>query len=447
MDYALNPLIPRENPATAERLLQRFFRLRNPGNLVWRTYFWTAAAGGCFCATSFVLLALIVRLLGEQGPYWGGVFSIALAVSQQLITLGLFQMRPFQVSDVDEAFTFSNYFISRIFTVALMFAAGLAWMAAGAMGRDKVVTLLLLLILRAGESVSDVIEGRYQQSGRLDIASKGLFFKTFLPLALFTVVLWGGRNMLVALAAMALLHWLLLLAMDGTLIRSFARFSLSGSLKQQRKLLYACLPLATNAFLFIYVNNLSRYAVDRFLDERTMAEYNALFMPSFIVILLSGFVLRPALTLLSEQRRSGAYRGFRRQVAVQLAWVAVFTVPMLALAYAWGAPLLSLLYGLDLTPHRGTLCILIGAGALLALYYIFQSVLIILRRQTACLAGILLAAVAAWPATVYAVRRYGINGGALSYLFSSALLAVVFMIMTVWYTRKGFSERSSHDAN
>lgn len=138
MEHALHPLLPRDKVPGAGSQVLRFFRLEKPGALMRRAYFWTALSGGCFCASSLVLLVLVVRLLGEHGPYWGGVFSIALAVSQQLITIGLFQMRPFQVSDVDETFSFSDCLTSRALTVGLMAAAGAAWIVAGGAGTSHV---------------------------------------------------------------------------------------------------------------------------------------------------------------------------------------------------------------------------------------------------------------------------------------------------------------------
>ncbi len=447
MEHVLPPLLLHDKVSRVGSLVFRFFRLEDVGDLLRRTYFWTVLSGGCFCASSFVLLALIIRLLGEHGPYWGGVFSIALAISQQLITIGLFQMRSFQVSDVDEVFSFSDYMTSRVLSVALMVGVGGIWIVVGGVGHDKAVAILLLLALRVAESFSDVFEGRYQQSGRLDIASKGLFFKTLLPMGLFSVVLWFTRDMIVALAWMALLHWFLLVATDGFLIRAFAHLDIRGSISKQRRLLLSCLPLATNAFLFIYLNNLSRYAIDRFLDERQMTEYNVLFMPSFLIILLSSFVLRPALTQLSRRCKAGDGCGFCLQIYIQLAWVAAFTVPTLALAYVWGTPVLTLLYGIDVTPHRNALCALIAGGALLAVYYIFQSILIILRRQMACLVGILVAAVAGRSFTPFAVQNYGIPGGAYSFLFSAFILFFIFMALTAWYTQLASTERIQRNGN
>lgn len=432
------PPYPRKKPARAEKLVRRFFRLDNPGDLTWRTYFWTALAGGSFCGSSFVLLVLIVRLLGEEGPYWGGVFSIALAVSQQLSTIGLFQMRTFQVSDTDECFKFGDYFSSKCITVLLMIVTGIGWILVGGLERDKAAGLLLLLVLRAGESFSDVVDGRYQQCGRLDIASKGFFFKTLLPMIVFGVVLWFSRDMLSAMVAMGLLYWVLFGATDGILIRSFARLDIKLDLKAQSRLILACLPLALNAFLLIYVNNMSKYAVNRYLEESQMTEYNALFMLSFLISLLSSFVLHPALVQLSRSHKEGDRSGFHAQIRRQFFWVAAFTAPILLFAYGWGCPILSLIYGVDMHAHRNALCALVGGGAFLSVYFIIQAALIIMRRQMVCMTGILAVLVPGWLITNSAVKNRGIAGGAYSFLVTTLLLAVVFIVAMAWYTRHDF---------
>lgn len=428
--------LPMGNPTWAGNLVRRFFKLEKPGNLQARTYFWTAFSGGCFCGSSFILLVSILRILGDRGPYWGGVFSIAMAISQQLVTIGLFQMRTYQVSDVDEVFSFDDYFVSRIITVALMMAAAVGLIAFGDGWNDKAAALILLMVLRSGESFSDVLEGRYQQFGRLDIASKGVFYKTFFPMILFCVALWFTKDMLVSLALMVLIYWGLFILSDGVLIRSFIRNVRISNWSAQRALLISCLPLALNAFLFMYVNNMSKYAIDRHLDESKMAEYNALFMLAFLVSLLSGFVLRPALTSMSWLYKNGDRRGFLRQIYIQILWVMAFSLPTLFFSYAFGSQLLTLFYGIDLTHHRGTLCILIAGGALLAVYYILQSVLIIMRRQTVCLVGIIAVIIPGWLVTAFAVKNHGIAGGARSYLLTTALLAAVFWGLTAWYIKR-----------
>lgn len=67
-EHALPSLLSRAPISGVGGWVLRFLRLENPGALARRTYFWTALSGGCFSASSLVLLVLIVRLLGEHGP-------------------------------------------------------------------------------------------------------------------------------------------------------------------------------------------------------------------------------------------------------------------------------------------------------------------------------------------------------------------------------------------
>lgn len=82
-----------------------------------RDYLWNTLGSVMNAAASVVLLLVTTRVLGS---YWGGVFSIAYAVGQQFQTLGAFEMRPMQSTDVEKEHTFSTYLASRILTTLCM---------------------------------------------------------------------------------------------------------------------------------------------------------------------------------------------------------------------------------------------------------------------------------------------------------------------------------------
>ena len=57
--------------------------------------------------------------------YEGGVYSIALAIGQQLVTIGYFNVKTYQASDIKEKFTFSDYLVNRFVTTFLMLLIGI----------------------------------------------------------------------------------------------------------------------------------------------------------------------------------------------------------------------------------------------------------------------------------------------------------------------------------
>ena len=64
-------------------------------------------------AASVILLMAVTRSCGAAV---GGVFSIAFAIAQLMLTIGGYEMRPYQSTDVTEQFSFRHYFTSRLFT-------------------------------------------------------------------------------------------------------------------------------------------------------------------------------------------------------------------------------------------------------------------------------------------------------------------------------------------
>lgn len=49
-----------------------------------------------------------------------------------------------------------------------------------------------------------------------------------------------------------------------------------------------------------YLNNAPKYAINTYYDETVQNSYNILFMPAFVINLLSLFVFRPLLTDLAK---------------------------------------------------------------------------------------------------------------------------------------------------
>ena len=147
-----------------------------------RDYLWNTLGSVMNAAASVVLLLVTTRVLGS---YWGGVFSIAYAVGQQFQTLGAFEMRPMQSTDVEKEHTFSTYLASRILTTLCMVGCIVGY----ALLSTDIAEEFLLIVLIAGLKIFDVLEdvfhGAFQQNGRLDVAGKAFFFRSLVTTTVF----------------------------------------------------------------------------------------------------------------------------------------------------------------------------------------------------------------------------------------------------------------------
>ena len=85
-------------------------------------YIWNIAGSIANALLSVVLLMLVTRTLDDKQA---DIFSVAWTISQLMVTIGTFQIRTYQATDVKGVFKFQQYFIFRILTISVMMLCGL----------------------------------------------------------------------------------------------------------------------------------------------------------------------------------------------------------------------------------------------------------------------------------------------------------------------------------
>lgn len=418
-------------------MIKEYF-LQQPKNQSRSGYIWTTLSGLLYSGSTFLTLLFITHL---TGAYSGGVYSIALAIGQQLVTIGYFNVKTYQASDITEKFQFSDYLVNRFMTTAIMMVIGVGWMLLGGYEGETLHVIAWMVLFKMAEAVADVIQGLFQQNNRYDISGKCVFFETGIFLAGFVGTLWITRNLTAAMGVMAIVYIFSLLLLDCRFIGSFTKIRLRFQFSVQKQLFLECLPLFVNSFLQMYINNAAKYAIDANETKEILAYFNVLFMPAFVINLLAGIVLKPLVTSLALRYHKREKNIFVHTLKRQSAMIAVLTVICVLAAYAVGIPVLSFLYGLDLSGYRMELCVMIAGGAFCALYTMFQYAIIIMRHQYYSLIGCTLTAAAASIIMPGAVKAGSITGAAWGYLGLMVLMALIYMIMALYFINKNWDKK------
>lgn len=414
-------------------MIRKLFLPEKQKNKLRKTYVWSVLSGGLYSTSTFLMFWVTTFFCGA---YEAGIFTMAMSVGQQLVTIGYFNVRTFQVSDVRQAYSFADYFLFRILTCLAMAATGMVWMFAGGFQGEKLAATAILLVFKVAEAFADVMEGLYQQRDRYDGAARAVFWETLLFLGTFALTLALSRSLIPALCVMTGVYLISVIVIDGSLVGVYERLRLKMHWEKQRRLFFACLPLFLNSFLVLYINNASKYAVDSLAGSRELAYFNIIYMPAFVINMLGGFLLKPMLSSLSlrfQQRELAGFCGILRKQALYIG-----AVTALCVGGAWllGIPVLSFIYQTDLTGYRQELCVLVLAGAFSALYLMFQYALIIMRHQYASLVGCTVTAAAAWICIPRLVGRWGVSGAAWGYLMLMILISLIYFGMMMYYYRK-----------
>ena len=93
-----------------------------------------------------------------------------------MMAIGKYGIRQFQVSDVEEKYSFKEYTVARIITSIIMIAASFVYvgvnLASGLYDSSKSIVIILICLAKVIDAVEDVIHGMFQQYLRLDVAGK-----------------------------------------------------------------------------------------------------------------------------------------------------------------------------------------------------------------------------------------------------------------------------------
>ncbi|MBO6158397.1 MAG: lipopolysaccharide biosynthesis protein [Firmicutes bacterium] len=405
-------------------------------------FIWNILGSACNALSSMLLLVFVNRILGTAA---GDTFSIGFSIATLMASIGLFQVRVYQSTDVTNRFSFGDYFALRIVTCALMLAVSVLYLLRRGYGADKYLIALMLCGYKLVDAFSDVFQGLFQQKEHLDISGKAIVWRILISNGGFFLALVLSKSLSVSAGVLLAGSVLAVLIYDVPQYRRFSRtFEDSKlakplfNLSQLRLLITICFPLFLNAYLMNAVYNQPKLAIDTAIETGVLGQglqsyYNILFMPASVINLFL-IVFRPLLTTLAHHYVDRDFGSFNRILLRIIAGLFGFGLLALAAAAFLGIPVLSLVYGTGegLAPYRPELLLLIAGGGLNSIANMLDNAVTIIRRQQYLLISYALSALSAMFLAKRFVLAYGLRGAVYTYLVSIVILlagnAVIYRV-------------------
>lgn len=402
-------------------------------NIERRTAIWNMVSSILGAAQSAIFLLVVTHVCDAV---YAGIFSIATTLGYQIIAIGSYGMRNFQATDVKQKYKFKEYLLSRYFTSIAMFIFLIGYVWIKDYNTEKALIILAFGVYKAVDVIEDVFHGEFQRYNRLDIGAISMTIRYVISFLVFAVVLITSHNLLFACICEAVISILVFIILTYEVIKPRKILSVKGALKHTGWLLRDCFPLFIGGFLYLYVCNAPKYAIDNCLSQESQMYFAILFMPVFVVNLLSSFVYRPLLVRMAICWNEKRNKEFWHMVMIQIALIFVLTILGILGAYLCGTQILSLVYGVDVNPYRNCLVLLMFGGGFAALIGFLINVLTVMRLQTLLLLGYMVASVAALIASNPIVSKLGIFGASILYVGLMVLVAAFLLVSAVFYKKK-----------
>ena len=396
-------------------------------------YLWNLLGSVSSALISTLLLLIASR---ELGATQSDIFSIVYSISQQLIIIGLFQVRNYQATDVSGRISFTDYFFSRIITILLMLLSASVFLFFQKYSLEKTLIYIFIILYRACDAFSDVYQGQLQQNRRSDLAGKILFFRSIIAIVNFFIILKITESLVITSFGIFLVNALLTFILDIPILRESR---ITGPIKLDKNtvsstflILKQCFPLFLNGFIITYIFTEPKLVIDQLLSRDIFASgmqrnFNILFMPTFILNLLF-IILRPMITELSYDWENKKFDIFNKKVKNISKVLLFFGIITIIFSYFVGTFLLSFVFGVDLNSYSIELVVLILAGLFNVFATMIDNLMTIFRRQKLLLPVYII--------TYPMIFSFGISGAAISFLISMVIYFVLSIIIYFYSFQK-----------
>lgn len=392
----------------------------------------------------FPLLTIVVTQL--VGAEQAGMFSMAFITGLVLMFLGNYGVRTFQVSDLSERYSFADYQANRIITCIVMLLVGAGYCIIRGYDGSMFAICMGVYFYKMVDALADVYEGRLQQADKMYLAGISQTVRSVAVVALFSLLLFITRNLVIASVAMAIV------SLASFLLLTFP-LALFETPKSRRckpadviDLLKRCFPLFVALFLFNLIENMPKFVMEGMLPYENQLYFNALYFPAQGILLTVSIIYKPLLVRLAE-----VWADPKRRKRFDLAIVAIVGITVaLTLGVmgvmAWiGIPVMSFLYGIDFEPFRGLSFVMIAAGGVTAVIDFLYQAITVLRRQREVTKLYLLTFGFSVFVPLLLIGFTGLSGAVLSYLIVMCIL-LSLLVMEYVTIRLNFSRKTKTGA-
>lgn len=399
---------------------------RVPNNSIMNTL-WYPLGMMMFSASSIILLIFITRFFGSVDS---GIFAISWAVCQQMYSLGLFGTRNYQIADVENKFSFSQYYSSKFFSAILMLIGCIIYGLVLKLSWPKLLMSFLLTFLMIGEVFADVFAGHLQKMDRNAQIGKSYFFRILLYDVLFIFICFLFNNIYLAILFSTLISFSWIWIVDYYYIvkdensKNKEKVHLTINFKN---VLIECIPILLSAFLTNFIINIPKNAIELYSTNQLQAVYNILFTPTSIIALVSSIIFMPLYTKISQDWYKKRYKDFLKKITNVVIFICLFTIVVLIIAYFLGIPVLSFVYNVELAKYKFQFLLLVLSGGIVSISWLLVYLLTVFNRQ------ILLAYIYGFVSVVsnllsnYLVKLSAIEGASISYFLSSLFINILLV--------------------
>lgn len=397
-----------------------------------------------FIGLSFYGIASLFYLLivkGINGIDASGIFSYSYSLCTLFFYIALFYNRTFQISN-NIKLKFNDYLSSRFIYCFLSLFLITFYTIFTTSNITKILVVVLLMLFRIMDAISDTFYALFQTSDRLDIVGKSYTFKSIVSILIFFVIDLITRNLVASCLGIVISNLFFLIFYDiKQFKKNYGDTKIELKLKNFKLITFESSYIFVFSFMAVFLSNAQKYILEYYAPDSIQGVFAILIMPATVLSLISGYILNPFLNELKKLCSTKNYKQYLNYTLRILLYIVVIGGLGTIFCYFFGTEILSLIYGENLITYKLDLSLVILGATFNALSVTISSFLILLNhnKEQVCFYSVSIVV-----AVLYCVLFYNINNyirvSILSYLLSYFILLMIFLISYLYIVKKLIKE-------
>lgn len=255
---------------------------------VGRNIIWNTTGNIFYLGCQWLLSVAVVRISGSYAD--AGVLTLAISATNIFATLAAFSVRNYQVSDLSEKYSQSDYISHRFITCSVAFILCIAFTMISSYRLDVAISIVAYMLMKTVEAFADVFHGILQKQWRLDIVGRSCIYRGVILIASFTLVYKLSGQLPFALLIMAILTAVIFFLYDFRTVRKLTDISCEVNRHSLFYLSKDCLPVLGYSLLLNSIVLTARFFIERYLGEEMLGYYGSVSTIAVIVQMASNLI-------------------------------------------------------------------------------------------------------------------------------------------------------------
>lgn len=396
---------------------------------------WNVAGSFFYTISQWIITILIVYL----GSYeQAGYLSLAMATTSSFAVISLFNVRGYQISDVNHEFSTGIYVGARVISCVASFIACCLYTI---LKNDIYISVCIgaFMLVRIAEAVVDVMHGIDQMNDRYDIIGKSYIIRGLLTCIPFFITYLISHDLAVTLLVIACLNLLSAFIFDVRISKKIEIYKVVLVDKKVIQLFKACIPMVIFSFALNLVCLITKEYLEQIQGAEVLGIYSSMASPTLVVQVFASVVFNPFIPKVAElyqNKKKTEIKKMMKAVYCALIGLACFSFGIGMMVGKFG---LRLLYGESILEYYYLFAPIIGCTVGLSCVWTLSSIMIAMRRIYHLMSGMCSAFGVCLICYKPIINRFAANGVSYTQILVY-ILFFIFMIAVCSWSINGLEE-------